>query len=73
MWSAPLPSPARASCARAVGEPGAGALQGTDGSVLLAHGGPALTPLILSAVIALHHDPGVRFVAVPELLGWTAP
>lgn len=49
------------------------ALQGTDGSVLLTHGGPALTPQILPAVIAAYRDLGFRFVTVPELLGWTVP
>ncbi len=48
------------------------ALQGTDGSVLLTHGGPALTPLILPTVIAAYRDQGFRFVTVPELLGWSA-
>ena len=47
------------------------AMQGTNGSVLLTHGGPALTPLILPIVIALYRDLGFRFVTVPELLGWT--
>ncbi|MHB8459144.1 MAG: polysaccharide deacetylase family protein [Candidatus Limnocylindrales bacterium] len=47
----------------------AAALRGRAGSVLLAHGGPALTPLILPAVIARYRDLGFRFVSVPELLG----
>jgi peptidoglycan/xylan/chitin deacetylase (PgdA/CDA1 family) len=47
----------------------AAALRGQAGSVLLAHGGPALTPLILPAVIARYRDLGFRFVSVPELLG----
>ena len=46
------------------------AMRGTDGSVLLTHGGPALTPLILPTVIALYRSLGFRFVTVPELLGW---
>src|ERR1035437_7897075 len=46
------------------------AMQGTNGSVLLTHGGPALTPLILPIVIAIHRDLGFRFVTVPEMLGW---
>jgi peptidoglycan/xylan/chitin deacetylase (PgdA/CDA1 family) len=49
------------------------AMRGTNGSVLLTHGGPALTPLILPIVIALYQDLGFRFVGLPELLGWTAP
>ena len=46
----------------------AAALRGQAGSVLLAHGGPALTPLILPTVIARYRDLGFRFVSVPELL-----
>lgn len=49
------------------------ALRGQAGSVLLAHGGPALTPLILPAVIARYRDLGFRFVSVPELLGLPWP
>jgi peptidoglycan-N-acetylglucosamine deacetylase len=49
------------------------AMRGTNGSVLLTHGGPALTPLILPMIIALYRDLGFRFVTVPELLGWTTP
>jgi peptidoglycan/xylan/chitin deacetylase (PgdA/CDA1 family) len=49
------------------------AMRGTNGSVLLTHGGPTLTPLILPTVIALYRDMGFRFVTVPELLGWTTP
>ncbi len=51
----------------------AAAMDGTNGSVLLAHGGPALTPLILPTVIALYREAGFRFVTVPELLGWPTP
>jgi peptidoglycan/xylan/chitin deacetylase (PgdA/CDA1 family) len=47
------------------------AMRGSDGSVLLTHGGPALTPLILPTVISQYRDLGFRFVTVPELLGWT--
>lgn len=46
----------------------AAALRGRAGSVLLAHGGPALTPVILPAVIARYRDLGFRFVTVPDLL-----
>jgi peptidoglycan-N-acetylglucosamine deacetylase len=46
----------------------AAALRGQAGSVLLAHGGPALTPLILPTVIARYRDLGFRFVTVPEML-----
>jgi peptidoglycan/xylan/chitin deacetylase (PgdA/CDA1 family) len=49
------------------------AMRGTNGSVLLTHGGPTLTPLILPTVISLYRDMGFRFVTVPELLGWTTP
>lgn len=48
------------------------AMLGTDGSVLLTHGGPALTPVILPTIIALYRDLGFRFVTVPDLLGWPA-
>lgn len=47
----------------------AAALRGQAGSVVLAHGGPALTPLILPVVIARYRDLGFRFVSVPDLLG----
>jgi peptidoglycan-N-acetylglucosamine deacetylase len=47
----------------------AAALRGHAGSVILAHGGPALTPLILPAVIARYRDLGFQFVTVTELLG----
>jgi peptidoglycan/xylan/chitin deacetylase (PgdA/CDA1 family) len=49
------------------------AMQGRNGSVLLTHGGPRLTPLILPTIIALYRDLGFRFVTVPEMLGWTPP
>ena len=49
------------------------AMRGRNGSVLLTHGGPTLTPLILPTVIKLYQDLGFRFVTVPELLGWSAP
>jgi peptidoglycan/xylan/chitin deacetylase (PgdA/CDA1 family) len=46
------------------------AMRGRNGSVLLTHGGPTLTPLILPTIIALYRDLGFRFVTVPEMLGW---
>jgi len=49
------------------------AMRGMNGSVLLTHGGPRLTPLILPTVIALYRDLGFRFVTVPEMLGWATP
>ena len=49
------------------------AMRGRNGSVLLTHGGPTLTPLILPTIIALYRDLGFRFVTVPELLGWATP
>ena len=49
------------------------AMRGMNGSVLLTHGGPALTPVILPTIIAQYRDLGFRFVTVPELLGWTTP
>jgi peptidoglycan-N-acetylglucosamine deacetylase len=51
----------------------ASALRGRAGSVVLAHGGPALTPHILPAVIARYRDLGFRFVTVPQLLGLAWP
>jgi peptidoglycan/xylan/chitin deacetylase (PgdA/CDA1 family) len=43
--------------------------QGRSGSVLLIHGGPALTPAILPSIIAFYRGRGLDFVTVPELLG----
>jgi peptidoglycan/xylan/chitin deacetylase (PgdA/CDA1 family) len=51
----------------------ASALRGRAGSVVLAHGGPAMTPRILPAVIERYRDLGFRFVSVPELLGLEWP
>ena len=51
----------------------AAALRGRAGSVLLAHGGPALTPVILPVVIARYRDLGFRFVTVPDLLRLPGP
>lgn len=51
----------------------AAALRGRAGSVVLAHGGPALTPTILPVVIARYRDLGYRFVSVPDLLGLPDP
>jgi peptidoglycan/xylan/chitin deacetylase (PgdA/CDA1 family) len=43
--------------------------QGRNGSVLLIHGGPALTPGILPSIIAFYRRRGMRFVTVPDMLG----
>lgn len=43
--------------------------QGRSGSVLLIHGGPAVTPGILPAIIAFYRGHGLEFVTVPDLLG----
>ena len=43
--------------------------QGRSGSILLIHGGPALTPAILPSIIAFYRGHGLEFVTVPELLG----
>jgi peptidoglycan/xylan/chitin deacetylase (PgdA/CDA1 family) len=43
--------------------------QGRNGSVLLIHGGPALTPGILPSIIAFYRRRGLRFVTIPDLLG----
>ena len=45
------------------------ALSGSNGSILLMHCGPAVTPAILDAVITGYQKRGFRFVTIPELLG----
>jgi peptidoglycan/xylan/chitin deacetylase (PgdA/CDA1 family) len=45
------------------------ALTGSNGSIILMHCGPAVTPAILDAVITGYQKRGFRFVTVPELLG----
>ena len=47
----------------------AAAERGVNGSILLVHGGPALTPVILPAVIRFYRARGFAFVTLPELLG----
>ena len=49
------------------------ALRGTNGSVVLMHCGPNVTPTILGAVIAGYRARGFRFVTVPTLLGFAGP
>jgi peptidoglycan/xylan/chitin deacetylase (PgdA/CDA1 family) len=49
------------------------ALRGTNGSVLLTHAGPTLTPLILPSVISLYRDLGFRFVTVAEMFDLAQP
>ena len=48
--------------------------QGTNGSVVLMHCGPNVTPFLLSDVIASYRARGFRFVTVAQLLGvpWSA-
>ena len=46
----------------------AAAQRGTNGSILLVHGGPSLTPVILPAVIRSYRARGFKFVTLPELL-----
>jgi peptidoglycan/xylan/chitin deacetylase (PgdA/CDA1 family) len=45
------------------------ALTGVNGSIVLMHCGPAVTPAILDAVITGYQRRGFRFVTIPELLG----
>jgi peptidoglycan/xylan/chitin deacetylase (PgdA/CDA1 family) len=45
------------------------ALTGSNGSIVLMHCGPAVTPAILDAVISGYQARGFRFVTVAELLG----
>jgi len=47
--------------------------QGTNGSILMAHGGPVVTPSILPTIIAYYLARGYRFVTVSELLGLPGP
>ena len=44
-----------------------------NGSVVVLHGGPALTPTILPSIIAFYRRKGLEFVTVPELLGEPDP
>jgi peptidoglycan/xylan/chitin deacetylase (PgdA/CDA1 family) len=48
--------------------------QGTNGSVVLMHCGPNVTPYLLSDVIASYRARGFRFVTVAQILGvpWSA-
>jgi peptidoglycan-N-acetylglucosamine deacetylase len=49
------------------------ALRGKNGSVVLMHCGPAVTPSILGPIIDGYQARGFRFVTVPELLGLPGP
>ena len=49
------------------------ALRGINGSVVLMHCGPNVTPTILGTVIAGYRARGFRFVTVPQLLGLPGP
>lgn len=51
----------------------AAAQSGTNGSLLLTHGGPPMTPLILPAIIAFYQARGFRFVTVSDLFGLPGP
>jgi peptidoglycan-N-acetylglucosamine deacetylase len=55
-----------ASAMRRAGE------RGTNGSILLMHGGPKLTPTILPSIINFYRLRGFRFVFLTELLGLPA-
>jgi peptidoglycan/xylan/chitin deacetylase (PgdA/CDA1 family) len=46
----------------------AAAERGTNGSILLVHGGPSLTPVVLPGIIAHYRARGFTFVTLPELL-----
>jgi len=54
------------------------AMRGTNGSIVLMHGGPDVTPAILDSVITSYASRGFKFVTIPELLGskrapWPTP
>jgi len=48
------------------------ATRGRNGSIVLFHAGPSVTPRILREVIRSYRDRGFTFVTVPELLGLPA-
>jgi peptidoglycan/xylan/chitin deacetylase (PgdA/CDA1 family) len=48
-------------------------LRGLNGSVVLMHCGPNVTPTILPAIIAGYRARGFRFVTVPQLFGFAGP
>jgi peptidoglycan/xylan/chitin deacetylase (PgdA/CDA1 family) len=55
-----------------------GATSGTNGSIVLLHAGPSMTPDVLRAAIRTYKARGFRFVTIPGLLGptrapWPAP
>ena len=49
------------------------ALRGSNGSVILMHCGPSVTPTILDQVISGYQKRGFGFVTVPQLLSGTVP
>ncbi len=54
------------------------AMRGGNGSIVLMHGGPDVTPAILDSVITSYASRGFRFVTIPQLLGskrapWPTP
>jgi len=48
-------------------------LRGSNGSVILMHCGPSVTPQILDQLITGYEKRGFGFVTVPQLLGGTVP
>lgn len=46
----------------------ANATRGTDGSIVLMHAGPAITPYVLPDIIAWYRAHGYSFVTVPQLI-----
>ncbi len=49
------------------------AIAGVDGSVILLHCGPAITPQVLEPAIDSYLSRGFRFVTVPEMFGLPGP
>jgi peptidoglycan/xylan/chitin deacetylase (PgdA/CDA1 family) len=49
------------------------AVRGKEGSIVLMHCGPGMTPRLLPKVIASYRQRGFRFVTVPQLLGIPGP
>ena len=43
--------------------------RGSNGSILLTHGGPAVTPTILPTIVAYYRRRGFEFVTLSKLLG----
>lgn len=47
--------------------------RGKNGSIVILHCGPAMTPRILPAIIASYRSRGFTFVTVPQMLGLPGP